>query len=332
MELEFYVIHSPELKFRKNNLEKLFTIIAEAGIAFNCNYVIKNEPHEIDRASLINIINPNPPIDLPEDSVIRKLHQSFHIRQVSNVMKHTEAIRLISECPPNDNKHYIVIEDDILYPHDVVEQIKNLFGTSGTIKQHYEVLFLGLPATEKITDNASKHLVFDKFNILPCVDSYAIKPQAAKQLYESLIPFYFPTNIQLTYCMQKIGMKPSFTFPNLFADGSKVGVYTSLLNANNKLFLNNDYNSLLKIAREESITQESYENAKKILENAKGVASHPDMSYLSSVIELKMGNIKKAYEMMKEIYNLYKSNGSIMNHESEFLRMYIDIHRHVDIV
>ena len=201
-----------------------------------------------------------------------------------------------------------------------------------TIMHDYDVLFIGMPATEDYKDKSKLQKVFDKFNILPCIDSYVITPKCAKKLHDSLLPFYFPTNGQYTYCMKKLGLNVMFTVPNLFADGSKVGVYTSMLNTNNKLFLNNNYNSLLSIARSEKITQESYEEAQSILEKAKGIATHPDMAYITSVIEFKMGNIQKAYEMMKNIYNLYKANGSIMNHESEFLRMYIDIHKHVDVV
>jgi hypothetical protein len=332
MELEFYVIHSPELKFRKDNLEKLFALFKEANIVHRCKYITGNEPHEIDRTSLTKIINPNPPTDLPEDSIVKKLHQSFHIRQVSNLMKHVEAIRMISECTPTStkDKFHIIIEDDVVYPPDIVEQIQKML--SEVKEDDSSVLFLGLPATNTFKEEEKIHDVFSKFNVLPCVDSYVITPQAAKQLYDIIVPFYFPTNIQLTYCMQKIGLKPKFTFPNLFADGSKVGVYTSLLNTNNKLFLNNDYNALLNIARAETMNTETYESAQKIIANAKGIASHPDMAYLSSVIELKMGNIQKSYEMMKKIYELYKTNGSILNHESEFLRMYIDIHKHIDVV
>lgn len=328
MKLEIYVIHTAELKLRKDSVDKLFSTLTEAGAECNFHYITSFDPHELDRASLVNLISTKPPEDLPKDSALQGTSPSFHVRQVSNLMKHKEALRRISESTDTSCYH-IIIEDDVVYPADIYSQMKSMFNT---IMHDYDVLFIGMPATEEYKDKSILQNVFDKFNILPCIDSFVITPKSAKKLHDSLLPFYFPTNGQYTYCMKKLGMNVVFTVPNLFADGSKVGVYTSMLNTNNKLFLNNNYNSLLNIARSEKITQESYKEAHTILENAKGIASHPDMAYVTSVIEFKMGNIQKAYEMMKNIYNLYKANGSIINHESEFLRLYIDIHKHIDVV
>jgi hypothetical protein len=328
MELEFYVIHTKELNFRKENIEKLMYTLRESGAKCECHYITDNDPHELDRASLVDLISREPPKDLPEDSILKQISPSFHVRQVSNLMKHKEAIRRISEST-NTSSYHIIIEDDVVYPPDISSQMKSMFKT---IVHDYDILFIGLPATQACQEKEVLLRVFDKFNVLPCVDSYVITPKAAKKLHDSLLPLHYPTHLQFTYCINKMKMNAMFTVPNLFADGSKVGAYTSLLNTNNKLFLNEHYNSLLTIARSEAITEESYEEAQKIIEMAKGIASHPDMAYVNSVIEFKMGNIQKAYEMMKSIYNIYKSNGSIINHESEFLRMYIDIHKHIDVV
>jgi len=220
MELEFYIIHSTELQLRKDNVEKMITTLVKSGAKCNSHYILENDPHEIDRVSLVDLINNKPPEDLPEDSILRKLSQSFHIRQVSNLMKHKEAIRRISECT-NKSTYHIIIEDDIVYPLDIYDQMHNMFKQ---ITHDYDVLFLGLPATEDYKEKEVIKNVFDKFNILPCIDSYIITPSAAKKLHDSLLPFYFPTNVQLSYCMKKIGINAMFTVPNLFADGSKVGV------------------------------------------------------------------------------------------------------------
>jgi hypothetical protein len=329
MELEFYVIHSSPLTFRKTNIEKLIDVIKESDIKVSHKYINKFEPNEVDKPSLSSIVSLKPPEELDESSIYKQVAQNINIRQISNLLKHANALEQIANSNENSNKYHIVIEDDVVYPEDLVTQIQKIFSN---INHDYDILFIGLPATKEYDSQPLSRNVFDDFKIIPCIDSYIIKPKVAKKICEILKPVFYPTNIQLSYCIQKLNLNAKYTIPNIFADGSKVGVYTSLLTSNNKLFLNNHYNELLNIVKQDTLTDEMYENAKTIIEQCQGIKEHPDMGYLIAVLEMKRGDITKAYEIMKNIYDIYLNNGCILNHESEFLRLYIDIHKHIENV
>lgn len=323
MKLFFYVIHSPVLEYRKNSVETFLSSIKKA-FEIQVMYITNNEPNEIDKSNLSKMINLEPPNDLKEDSHFRNVLQNINIRQLSNLLKHKEALKIISEQV--EDGFHIVIEDDIVVSKNICDELKNVFDN---IKD-FEILFLGLPMTDQqSSSNEHKQSVFDHFNILPCIDSYAIKPNIAKKLYDVILPFYYPTHVQLSYCLEKSKIKAEFVEPNIFADGSKIGMYTSMLNTNNKLFLNKEYNSLLKIAKENTINEDMYKLVDEIKDASKGITNHPDMAYLFSIIELKKGNIENAYQMMKEIYKNYVGNGCLLNNESEFLRIFIDMHKYI---
>ena len=321
--LNVYVIHSDSLTFRKGNIDRLLEKL-EKQFQVNATFITQHEPAEINRDTLLGTVAVTTPPDLPENSPLKGHMNTLHIRQVSNLMKHTAALEMIANASPTET--HLILEDDVAYPENVATQLSKLLESSS-----YSIMFLGLPATKEwqAHEQMKQPFVFENFTILPCIDSYVITPEIADKLVKTMRPFYYPTHFQLTYCLSKLGVDTKFSIPNVFADGSKLGIFTSLLNTNNKLVLNSDYNDVLSIARLPEISQAKYAEAYAILERASGIKDHPDMAYLVSVIELKHGNHKKAHEMMSVIYQVYKSNGAILNHESEFLRVFIDTHKYI---
>ena len=325
--MNLYVIHSESLTFRKTNVDRLVEKLKEA-FEVRIDIISPHEPAEIDRDTLLSCVATAPPTDLPDGSPLKGLTQTLHIRQVSNLMKHAEALKRVA-AGTNEEMH-LVIEDDVAYPENVATQLAAVLKDAGSTRD-WDMLFLGLPATKawERDQPIERASVFEQFAVLPCVDSYVVTKAAAEKLASGIRPFHYPTHIQLTYCLTaKItGLRTRFSLPNVFADGSKLGTFTSLLNTNNKLFLNSDYNDLLAIAREPAVDDAKYAEAYAILERARGIKDHPDMAYLAAVIELKHGDHKKAHAMFNVIYEVYKSNGAIMNHESEFLRVFIDSYK-----
>lgn len=328
MEIALYIVHYKSLVNRKQNIEKLISLLKTSERIHNVSvkYVTEYDPESLDKEEIVRALSTSPPMGEAEDSIFKRYQvQTMHIRQVSNLMKHNHAHKLIAETT-DPEKVNVVLEDDIIFSENIVE---NMVKTFTNCKDH-DIMFLGLPSTTQTKTKNGIESVFESFNVLPCVDSYVIKRDAAKQLQDVFYPLYFPTHIQLSYCIKKANLSGGFIVPNIFADGSKVGVYTSVINCNNKLFLNADYNEIFEIAKKQMISEEDYTSAMDIFEQrAKGIKAHPDMLYLISVIEYKKGDTQKAYTIMSQIYDLLKLNGCILNHESEFLRLFIDMNKYL---
>lgn len=329
--LNLYVIHSKSLTFRKDNIDNLVKKL-EGTFTVRVEFVTAHEPGEIDRDTLLSAVASTAPTDLPDNSPLKGLTQTLHIRQVSNLMKHVAALDMVATKGVESETH-MIIEDDVAYPENVATQLADVLKDARTAGD-CDMLFTGLPATKAWEQGKpmERVSVFDQFTVLPCVDSYVVTPVVAARLGAIMRPFYYPTHLQLTYCLTAktdANIRVKYSIPNVFADGSKLGTFTSMLNTNNKLFLNSDYNDLLAIARLLEITDAKYAEAQAILERARGIKDHPDMAYLVAVIEMKRGEHQKAHTMMRAIYEVYKSNGAILNHESEFLRVFIDSHKHV---
>lgn len=330
--LNLYVIHSKSLTFRKDNIDRLVAKL-EGAFTVRVELVTAHEPADIDRDTLMNVVASSAPADVPDGSPLKGLAQTLHIRQVSNLMKHAAALDIIAGKAEASGEAHLIIEDDVAYPENVAAQLAAVL-KDARLADDCDVLFTGLPATKAWEQGQpmERITVFDQFAVLPCVDSYVVTPAAAARLAAALRPFYYPTHLQLTYCLNAKGcadIRARYSVPNVFADGSKLGTFTSMLNTNNKLFLNSEYNDMLAIARNPQVTDAMYGEAQAILERARGIKDHPDMAYLAAVIELKRGDHQKAHAMMRAIYEVYKSNGVILNHESEFLRVFIDSHKHV---
>ena len=104
-------------------------------------------------------------------------------------------------------------------------------------------------------------------------------------------------------------------------------MYTSSLNANNRLILNNDYNSLFKIIVTEPLDESKYTHIMDLFKKL-DFDEHIDVKYLKGLFEFKRGNIEVAKKLFDEIYDIYnRDHGYLLNNESEFLYNYINIHK-----
>ena len=120
---------------------------------------------------------------------------------------------------------------------------------------------------------------------------------------------------------------------NIFMDGSKYGLFLSVLNPNNALLFNNEYMKA-KILNDKGINDLSA-NDKKDLEKIfkeSMIAGNPDLMHLHALYKIKNNNFKEAEEIFENALKVYQAYNCILNHESQFLRDYIKNYKNLQIM
>ncbi|NBX51476.1 hypothetical protein EBT25_16495 [bacterium] len=236
-----------------------------------------------------------------------------------------KALEVASAGP---NALNIVLEDDVSFdPNNVFKMIE-------TAIKKYEagaIMFLGLPNNGRPASDGQIDVVPTRefFEILPYNDSYMIDAEAAKKLYDAFMPIRFITNINMTLAIERSGVKSYQTIPNIFVDGTKIGIFTSSLNPNNVLMFNADYMKLREIATKPGeISAEDRVTVEKICTQSP-CAPHPDFQYMRALYLQKMGEYKEAAKTYKSAHETYERNTCIINHESAFLKDYIKTFKHL---
>lgn len=322
------IIHSPTLAAsRAASLSLIDTRVAPVALTGIAERVTSDEPeHLVTRISSIVDVDANH----VEDPVFKPLVKNLHLRQVSNTMKHVAALARIVATPLNTTRFSLVLEDDALFGDNVVAALGYAVSDA---PYDADIVFLGLPSTKQPPSNGGA--VFDNaltlFGILPACDSYLITPSAAAKLSAALLPVRFPTNVQMTYALKNLGLRAYVAVPNVFVDGSKLGVFTCSVDANNRLIWNQHY------CRMETIVKNvgGYNVAAGAESDAEfqrawaeqPFKDHPDVLALKAAHLVRMGRHAEAESVYAAALQVADRNGAIITNASELLRNYIALFR-----
>jgi hypothetical protein len=329
-QLNFYFIHAQWLKDREKIITEFSKLVNKYKFKNISNVEIhtitKYDPPEIDGDIISKTVSysqiPNEPLNFYNQFI-----KNLHVFQLSNALKHYHALEIISQSQGEDNIH-IVLEDDVLYEDKICRHIENLLEELEA--EPKPLVYLGLPSN---TEN--KEAKFQKtkelFRILPYTDSYIITKSAAKSLYDNYLPIMFVNNIQMSYALDKAEITPVLHVPNLFMDGSKAGIVLSTLTPNNQLMFNNDYMKCRMIIQKESISEEDTQLLEKIFKESP-LNSHPDFVYLKALYSVKILQFDKAKEHYEKALEVYQANGCVLNHESQFLKDYTSLFKHIQVL
>ena len=251
-------------------------------------------------------------------SLFNSLIQPIHVRHISNLLNHVSSLKLIAESPESQDTR-IVIEDDVVYGDRLIETLGRAI-TAMQKDKSVDITFLGLPSAQLAgdTDSTSELADFSKYyNILPVSDSYIVTRAGAAKLLNEMLPMKFPTNVQLSYAILKADVKACFSRPNVFIDGSKLGVFVSTIETNNSLILSSEYASMKSLvdAGELEKGREAYETVR--------FKSHPDILRLLAELEHKAGNFGKSKALYEACFAAYSANGCVLNNQSHFMKNYI---------
>lgn len=318
-----YVIHVASFKNRKVSIDRLETIMKKDE-RFNVSfrYVTECDPENLLPDEIKNSVNYE---QIKEENVamFNGLLKNMHVNQLSNTLKHKKALQLIEDG--EDVDFSIVIEDDVIFNDDVAE---NLHIILNHLPENYDVMFLGLPSSKQDQETPYYQPLKEVFKVLPCCDSYLISKKAATMLNEFYLPIKFQNNIQLSYLFTKLEFETYLSIPNIFIDGSKLGLYFSSLEVNNRLIFNQDYVLLTQLLSKKDLTEEDKKEIDKAFVDVK-LKTNPEFYYLKALYETKKGNHIYSLAIFNYAYDIYESNGAVLNNQSLFLRDFMKVFKHL---
>lgn len=328
MQLNIYFIHAEWLKDREKIIDEFTKLVNKYtfknATSIKVHKITKYDPPEINGEVISKTVSYAQIPTTDPLSFYNQFLKNLHVFQLSNALKHYQAMEMISTSTDSNSIH-IVLEDDILYEDKICMHIDNLIEEKPS---EHEMIFLGLPSNSTtLKYQETKNL----FRVLPYTDSYMITPNAAKKLYDHYLPVTFINNIQMSYVLEKAGVTAVLRVPNLFMDGSKAGIVLSTLTPNNQLMFNSDYTQCRSIIHKESLTTADKELAEKIFKESP-LNNHPDFVYLKALYSVRTENYTQAQEHYEKALEVYQLNGCVLNHESQFLKDYTSLFKHIQVL
>lgn len=331
--LNVYIIHAEHLLERRKVIDDVKKNLAKYSFSRmkvqDIVTITQHDPSTLSAEKVQSMVNYTP-IQTEDENlkVYNSLLRVLHVNNLSNALKHYEALSQIAKCTDPDVIH-LVLEDDVMFePRMCMLLDKTIDKINDT-----QILFLGMPNNEAIANSNNIRLKDSKtvFKILPYNDSYIVTPKLAGELASKYLPIKFHNNIHLNYLLETMSVPVYQTVPNLFVDGSKFGMYLSSQMVNNDLVFNREYMFLKSLVSKDptQVTSDEKTLAEKIIKESQ-VSNNPDFL---SIVGKYTREVKKDYKKTLEIYqtafDIYEKNGAIINNESMFLRDFINLHSHL---
>jgi hypothetical protein len=315
-----FIIHSKMLEIRVQHIEKLTKLFSSANVTFE--FIEKYDPSTIVATDVQQKINLN---KQNNGELYDELIRNMHINQISNGLKHGDALQKAKE-EQDKYKTFLFIEDDVLFGDDIIDKMKEaitLLNNSSDI----DILFLGLPSLSPIEDkNTLKVCPTSEFyRLFPCCDSYMIKSSNISKIADMFFPIKYITNFHLSYIVSQNNLQSSMIIPNIFLDGSKYGAYLSSVDPNNRMMFNPEFIQLTNMLQNNSSDDKTKEIA---FENMK-FKNHPDVMHLNAIYFMTKGEFKKAATILENILQVSTQNGCIINSDTEFLKTYMRLYKFI---
>lgn len=241
---------------------------------------------------------------------------AMDLRHLSNSLKHYEALKRVVD---GDSSWSLILEDDAVMTRPGMEIFKDV--ASSMNNSDIDMIMLGFP----IQVNNNDKLLSSPFDVLggkpfPSCESYMISKSAAKKLVDAYMPICFTTNIHLSSLIQKLKLNVMMCTPNIFVDGSKIGMVPSIINASNYLTWVNEYTALSL-----ALNENNNEAFNKIWDElAAPLKRTIEFMTLRADKYVKDGDIKKAQIQYALVADEASKQGCLINKYSNWLNGYID--------
>jgi glycosyl transferase family 25 len=166
----------------------------------------------------------------------RKLMNS----EISCALKHFEALNQINKQCSN---HGLILEDDAIITNDFINNFNKCLKNT---PEDWDIIFLGTGCGDWFIEEKTRQEIpiyeNNKIKIFKmphpatnCAEAYLIKKQAAKKIYESIIPFDLAGDWEIAYQIFKLNLNAYWWTPPLIHQGSKSGQYNSALDEERNL-------------------------------------------------------------------------------------------------
>jgi GR25 family glycosyltransferase involved in LPS biosynthesis len=345
--INIFFIHYSKLNARKNTMVKLqqtmSNIVKKNNTwAVDVKQVTKFDPENLTQEFVKRIFKND---ELTEGNVMfNKFRMSAPQNNcLSNSLKHLDALNHISRYTKPEDVNF-VFEDDVVFDNQFETLITEFIKKK--CYQSYDLIFLGMPGMKNDDEsslNENKHStdggsstfetmdiipIVEKDKVLPCCDSYFITQECAKNLSNNFIPIRYPNNIQLSYILDKLNTKFGRAYPNIVADGSKLGFFSSSISPNNILLFNNTYKFIYKMLNKPDLTIEEGEHIKSLFTN-NTFKDSPDFIFLEGLFYMRIQEYNKSKEFFDRAIERYEDQKSPLNNSSAIIQNYVELARHI---
>lgn len=326
--LRLYVIHAKTLSLRMSMIDKLIAKLKDSGrFDVTVEIIDQHDPTELDPNIIQKMVNL---AKSPQPNFFDMFLKNMHIKQLSNALKHRTAFEKIANSDFDGIS--LVLEDDVIHGEDVAEKLESIVKYADSKRSDWDVIYLGLPQP---INADPKDIPFirpttDLYRVVPCIESYLLHKEGATKLSNGFSTIRFITNVNMSYVASLSNeFKSMMATNNVFVDGTKYGAFVSTLDANNKLFLNTDYVRLVQILEngKEEMTDKEVQEVNRVLSTMR-FQNHPDVMTLNAVSKQKQKKYDEAKSLFEKAHEIYKTNDSILNNESEFLLRYTRIFKY----
>ena len=281
------------------------------------------EPHEHATSAIAVDWNADVFKDL-QPELSRGACVPLDIAQISACAKHKAALHAIA-MRANQGGYHVILEDDALFGDDVDYQLDAMLRSLPT---NYDVVFAGLPSPH--SSPSPLCIPLDQlFTIVPACDSYVVNPASAARLIAAFSPVRLAPHLALTWAIKSHGMHAYASSPNVFADGSKVGVYVSQICPENRLLWNDQFAQLEAMANGPLPQDDASKRAAQSFIDGLQFKTHPDILRLLGRLQLRLGNYADAEAIFKQVYTIVIGEQCVLNAQSTFLRDYMIMYKFV---
>lgn len=314
--INIYVIRSEHLQYRWKSIDKTINRIGNLIQSQNMKYTVINiiSPtfEEIEK----NIKDYNNKIDLTEeieDEDFKKLRSKFNLAQLSNLFKHKKAYDLIKT---SNNKHNLIIEDDVLLPDDHYDNFTNFLKLLNTIE--YDILFMCISNNNEKAKKVYIELSTVHFKCLPTKSSYFLTPEMASKLddYLTTVRFTIKTSLSKFVYDHKNELQSYILNKHTFIEGSKLGVFYSVVNTTNVQLQNNNYFEMINLYKKYEEDNSTFEEALEHF-NKYG-KENSDYLHLMGLIYYKKNDYNKALEYIKEAVFHFKKKRDLSHNLTRY--------------
>ena len=340
MRLNIYLVYSEELENRRSTINSAVSltkdICQQKGI--ECKLHIITEPNKDFINTHIASFNSRVKYEkFPDNNMYNELIIPLNVCQISNFEKHRYIYKLIidsaaaAQAQTDIQELHMIMEDDLIilkdYIDNIGELIEDLKNPTGKDGDDWDILFNCL----NVVSNPEKFININQlYNIIISKACYIIKnPKLCEKLYEATSIFKLNLKLTLSKCLKDNNFKALSYNKITFIEGSKLGLYTSAVNPENYLFLNNSYIALRQLAAKKDLTtDEDIKNAEKLYSESLNVPSI-DIQAMMGTIYFNHKDYKKAKEYMcLSLNNLKKCKGYSIMKNNEILNNTINIYKY----
>ena len=222
------------------------------------------------------------------------------------------------------------MEDDIIILNDYINNIKELIDDLKALDvddlNKWDFLFTCL----NVSNNPARYVdINELYNIIISKSCYIIRNRdICEELYNNTNIFKLNLKLTLSKIIKDKKYKALSFNKITFVEGSKLGVYTTSVNYNNYLYLNNNYIALKKLSEKTNLTDDDITNAEKIYNDSLNIPS-VDIQNIMGIIYYNYKDYKRAKEYMcLSLNNLKRCKGYSIMKNNEIFSNTINIYKY----